>query len=61
MHVILPGYQLFCNVAKPNDEHRLVKESFTNWYANPELLYAGLHVVLLSEGCQHEIDGMLGA
>lgn len=61
MHVILPGYQLFCDVAKPDYEHRLVEKSFADWYSNPALLYAGLHVVLLSEGCQHKIDGMFCA
>ena len=60
MHAILPGYQLFCDVAKSNYEHRFVEKSFTNWHSNPALLYAGLHVVLLSEGCQHEVNGMLG-
>ena len=56
-----PGYELLGNVAKADNQHRLAIQRLPQGNAQLLALNGGSHAVLVAQGGQHQVDGMLSA
>lgn len=56
-----PGYELLGNVAEAHNQHSLAIQGLPQGHTQPLALNGGSHAVLVAQGGQREVDGMLGA